>query len=227
MTPAHYLGKMPRIESNRPPLFSHKGAECKNLAAAMALACLAGPLAAVEPVDRIVPDVAALAGQPTTLLPPPPSWVVGPSASLWTVEQVIAELKGATTKPPPIYYARESFVRPDYTWLVAFVKWFRKLSKPLNMRYKDELFDCDKFSRCFVAFADLLAQKGGEFRGSVDVGWAVVFNEQAFAGIEAGGMHAVVIVGTSQGLFVVEPQNGEMVPFHDYPNKNHLAAVYL
>jgi hypothetical protein len=184
------------------------------------------PAAGDEPADRIVPNLAALAGQPMVVLPPPPPWVAGP-ASQWTIGQIVAEFKKSTDKPPPINYSRQTFVRPDYQWLLAFVKWFRKLGKPLNMHYEDELFDCDKYSRCFVAFADLLARKGGETRGSICVGWATVFNDNSFAGIETGGGHAVVIVGTNRGLFVVEPQNGTIVPLGDYPNRDTLVAVYL
>jgi len=197
------------------------------LAVGLAFAFGAHVWAASAPVEHIAPNMAALAGQPMTTLPPPPPWVAGPSTSQWTIQQVMAEFKGATAKPPPITYARLTFVRPDHQWLLAFVKWFRKLEKPLNMHYEDELFDCDKYSRCFVAFADLLAQKGGETRGSLYVGWATVFNDRSFGDIEAGGMHAVVIVGTSQGLFVVEPQNGSIVPFDRYPNRDGLAALYL
>ena len=58
-----------------------------------------------------------------------------------------------------------------------------------------------------VTFADLLALKSGETRGTFCIGWATVYYRRPFAGVR-GGAHAIVIVGTSKGLFVIEPQDG-------------------
>jgi hypothetical protein len=196
------------------------------LVANVALAFGAVGLRGEEPVERISPDVAALAKEPMILLPFPPKWVVAPSSTK-TIEDITAEFRQATSKPPAIYYTGRTFVRPDREWLLDFVRWFRKLGASLNIHYEDQLFDCDKYARCFVAFADLLARKGGETRGSICVGWASVFYDQAFAGIEAGGAHSVVIVSTSEGLFVIEPQNGTVVPLAEYPNRDAILAMHF
>jgi hypothetical protein len=118
-------------------------------------------------------------------------------------------------------------VRPDRRWLEAYVKWFARLNRPLHLAFNEESFDCDKFSRCFVAFADLLAMKGGERRASVCVGWVSVNNDKSFGGVEAGGGHALVIASTTEGIFMIEPQTGAMTPFERYPNRNHLRKVNL
>ncbi len=184
------------------------------------------PAAAAE-IEYLVPDLAALARRPMTELPAPPPWVAVASPNLWKIEEVAAAFRQATPRPPQINYVRSAFVRLDYHWLVAYVDWFAHLREPLKIHFSDEQFDCDKFSRCFTAFADLLAKKGGEKRGSIAVGWAIVFNDQPFAGIAAGISHSVVIVGTNEGLFVVEPQNGTISALRDYPNRDSLLAVYL
>jgi hypothetical protein len=194
--------------------------------AGLALACDPARLAADESIDHVSPDVAALAKAPMILLPFPPKWVATPSSKA-SIEDVIAEFGKVTSKPPTIYYTGRTFVRMDREWLLDYVRWFRKLGSSLNIRYEDQLFDCDKYSRCFVAFADLLARKGGETRGSICVGWALVFNDQDFAGITAGGAHSVVIIGTVNGILVIEPQNGTIVPLAEYPNRNSILAVYL
>ncbi|MDB6168839.1 MAG: hypothetical protein JWM88_1703 [Verrucomicrobia bacterium] len=192
----------------------------------VALGCAAVNSAADEDVDRLSPDFAALARQPMIPLPFPPKWVMAKS-SQGTIEDVIAEFRKSTARQPDINYARRLFVRPDHEWLLAFVRWFRKLEVSLDMRYEEPIFDCDKYSRCFVAFADLLARKGGETRGSICVGWAIVFNDHDFAGIKAGISHSVVVVGTSDGFFIIEPQNGTIVPLADYPNRDAILAVNL
>ena len=194
---------------------------------ALALALGVPALVAGAPIERIVPNLAALSRQPMTALPPPPLWVCGSQTALWTVEDVAAEFRKVTATPPQIVHGALAFVRPDHRWLVAYARWFQLLGKPLNLHYQDELFNCVNYSRCFVAFADLLAQDGGEGRGSICVGWATVFNQNSFAGVPAGGAHAIVIAGTSEGLFVVEPQTGTIVALRDYPNRDELAEMNL
>jgi hypothetical protein len=110
--------------------------------------------------------------------------------------------------------------------MTKFKGWFRTLEKPLKIRFEDQLWDCDNYANCFVSFADLLALKSGETRGSLCVGWATVFYRRPFAGIRSGA-HAVVIVGTSQGLYIIEPQDGTMVALKDFPNRDTIEAVYF
>ncbi len=186
----------------------------------------AAPVVA-EPVERVVPDLAALSRLPVTVLPRPPAWTAGSGKPTCTVDDIVAELRAITPKTPKIIHQASIFVRPDHEWMVAYVRWFRKFGTSLNLHFEDELFDCDKFARCFVAYAGLIAQRGGESGGSLCVGWAVVDNQRSFGGIEAGGGHAVVIADTSQGLFVVEPQTATMTPLGDYPNRDGLAELNL
>ncbi len=193
----------------------------------LALALGVPVLGVGAPIERIVPNVEALSRQPMTSLPPPPLWASGPQTALWTVDDVAAEFRKVTATPPQIVHGSLGFVRPDHRWFLAYVRWFQLLGRPLNLHYQDELFNCVNYSRCFVAFADLLAQNGGEMRGSICVGWATVFNQNSFGGVPAGGGHAIVIAGTSEGLFVVEPQTGTMVALRDYPNRDELAEMNL
>ncbi|MBS0663489.1 MAG: hypothetical protein JSR48_09500, partial [Verrucomicrobia bacterium] len=191
------------------------------------LVLLAGSPAAATAMEVVVPDVATLARQEPARLPPPPAWRVGTAAGLWRIEDVMAQFRAASSRPPPINHVRSAFVRPDLAWLRAYIAWFGHLRDPLQLRFSDEQFDCDKYSRCFAAFADLLAMQAGETRAPIAVGWAIVYNAYPFAGISAGISHSVVVVGTTDGVYVVEPQNGEMVPLAEYPNRDSLLAVYL
>jgi ligand-binding sensor domain-containing protein len=36
-----------------------------------------------------------------------------------------------------------------------------------------------------------------------------------------------VIVGTSKGLFVIEPQDGTIAALKDFPNRNTIESVYF
>ncbi len=192
-------------------------------AVAWALAAGAAGIAA-EPIRHVQP--AATAALPETIaLPEPPVWRPALRAPLYSLTQILAELQVSSSAHPQLIHQAESFVRPDLAWLRAYVKWFAQLEKPLHLKYQDEAFDCDKYARCFVAFADLLALQQGELRASVCVGWVTVANDVAFGGVGPGSGHALVLVGTDQGLMIVEPQGGAMIPLAQYPNRNGLQQV--
>jgi len=178
-------------------------------------------------VGRIKPDFAALAREAMVTLPPPPPWDPLQTATVWTIDDVTAEFAKVTDTPPRVNFLRTKLLRPDHAQLVEFKGWFHKAERPLKIRFVDQLWDCDNYAGCFVAFADLLALKAGETRGSVCIGWASVFYRFGFAGVHAGGGHAVVIVGTSQGLFIIEPQDGTMVALRDFPNRHTIEEVYF
>jgi hypothetical protein len=184
--------------------------------AAGAAGIAAEPTRHVEPAAEL-PEVIEL--------PEPPVWRTAPQAPLYSLTQIMSELHAGSTAHPQLIHQAESFVRPDLAWLRAYIKWFAKLEKPLHLKYQEQAFDCDKYARCFVAFADLLALKQGELRASVCVGWVTVDNAVAFGGVEPGNGHALVLVGTDQGLMIVEPQGGAMTPLAQYPNRDRLQQV--
>jgi len=182
---------------------------------------------AAQPGITVLQPVPALLPKSGNVrLPPPPAWVQYPAA-MWSVEDFTQTLKQATERPPLVSYTRVNFVRPDHQWLLAFDRWFRTLNKSLKVEFVEETWDCDNYARSFVAFADLAAMRAGEARGSICVGWATVYNSRSFGGIPAGGGHAVVIVGTSEGIFVIEPQNGEIAPLAKYPNRDDIVEINL
>lgn len=174
---------------------------------------------------RMKPDFAELARQAAVVLPPPPPWAPPPEARLWTIDEVKAELARVTDTPPRVNMLRPRVLRPDHRWLVDFKGWFRAVQKPLKLRFQDQVWDCDDYANCFVAFADLLGMKSGETRGALCVGWATVYYRRPFAGIRAGGAHAIVIVATAQGLHVLEPQDGTLVALRDFPNRDTIEEI--
>jgi hypothetical protein len=178
-------------------------------------------------VGRLVPDRAAIAQQTMLTLPAPPAWEKTFDASVSTVDDVKAEFAKLTDTPPRVNSLRAKMLRPDHAWLVEFKRWFAKLQKPLKMHFEDQLWDCDNYADAFVTFADLLTLRAGEVRGSLGIGWASVTYQTAFAGIRAGGVHAVVIIATTQGLFILEPQDGTMVALRDFPNRDTIEEVYF
>ncbi len=174
----------------------------------------------------LTPSSATLANQKMITLPSPPEWDSSAPTRIWTIDDINAELARSTRTPPPVNFLRTSFVLPDHDWLVKFKKWFSRLEKPLKMRFDDQVWDCDNYANCFVAMSDLVNLGTQKEKGVLCIGWATVFYERPFAGI-GRGPHAIVIVGTSEGLFIIEPQNGTMAALRDFPNRHRIEVIYF
>lgn len=175
---------------------------------------------------RLSPDAENLAKGAFVRLPAPPRWTEADAGGTWTAEEIRAAFARVTDTPPQINHVRSEFLLPRAEWLGRFKTWFAKLERPLRLRFEGEQWDCDNYANCFVTFTDLLALRDGENRGTLAVGWATVYYRRPFAGIE-GGAHAVVIAATAEGLYMIEPQDGTMVPLEKFPNRDSIEAVYF
>ena len=40
-------------------------------------------------------------------------------------------------------------------------------------------------------------------------------------------MHALIFTVTGNGIYIIEPQNGQYVPLSQYPNRHYIEEVYL
>ncbi len=202
---------------------------CLRSGARLLAACLlaaGAAFAGAERSGRLSPDVESLAKGAFVRLPPPPVWSAVDSSGLWSADEIRAAFARVTDTPPQINHVRAEFLRPRADWLREFKGWFARLERPLRLRFEGEQWDCDNYANCFVTFADLLVLRSGEGRGTLGVGWATVYYRRPFAGITEGA-HAVVIAATGEGLFVIEPQDGTMVPLEKFPNRDTIEAVYF
>ena len=196
-------------------------------AAALLVAGLGTALAAGLAVreGRIVPDLEQVAGAGMLDLPQPPPPAAN-HGTVWSLEEIRGEFARVTHAPPAVNALRETFLRADHQWLTRFTAWFRSLEKPLRIQFANQLWDCDNYANAYVSFADLVTLESSGKRPPFCVGRASVFYRVPFAGVR-GGAHAVVIVGTTEGLFVIEPQDGTMISLKKFPNRHTIEAVYF
>lgn len=176
-------------------------------------------------VGRAAPDFAALAKRALVTLPPPPAWIAAAGAPSWSVDEVQAEFAKFTDTPPRVNMLRTRLLRPDQRWMTEFVRWFRAVQKPLKIEFHDQAWDCDDYADCFTAFADLLVMKAGGSHSGLCIGRASVYYQRAFKGVRANTAHALVMVGTSEGFFLIDPQDGMTVALREFPNRNTIEEV--
>lgn len=90
--------------------------------------------------------------------------------------------------------------------------------------FKPEGRDCDDFADAF----DLAASwqvRSCNIEAAPVVGCIYVTQSYAWANVPAGGRHALNCVLTDEGLYIVEPQNGQCCPIQDYPNRASIDSV--
>jgi len=213
----------------RPPALA---APCRRPALAWTLlllfaATLPPPASAQDRSGHLAPDFQALAKGAYLRLPPPPAWKNTDGAGLLSLDDLTAAFARVTSTPPQINHLHSEFLRPSSAWVKRYTAWFGKLERPLRMRFEAEQWDCDNYAACYVTFADLLTLRAGEARASLAVGWASVFYRQPFAGIPAGGAHAIVIIAASDGLYIIEPRDGTTIALEKFPNRDTIEAVYF
>ena len=125
-------------------------------------------------------------------------------------------------KIPPYNWTQAVFTDAEYVrikhdYFLEFNKWFMAATK---RSYKDlgDGYDCDNFAHLYKSLMSTAAYKNNSKR-EILVGVIFVAQRKDFGGIPAGKYnHALNLIGTEKGWFVIEPQTGEMCELKDYPN---------
>ncbi len=130
---------------------------------------------------------------------------------------------------PCLRFDDERYVVVDHRWLQeTFLPYFRTFLNHVHANTSGEGYDCDDYTFLFRAklvLSNVLA--GGARAGAVPCGRLIVDQNRAFAGVpgSARARHALVLVRTEQGWFVVEPQTCAMTPLAAYPNLATIAEI--
>lgn len=197
---------------------------------AFASSILPLPVDAFEATDGMIPP--AKEWRPTYAavprVPPfEPAMAESGEPLMLTLEQIRTQFAAAGANWPVLRHRHEVFLVADHGWLRRFLDWQRHFHWKFDHRYQPEVFDCDDFSVNMLAFVDLAMLRVGVHAQSALVGRLIVQQRHGWAKARAGGMHEVVLIATTRGLHVVEPQNGTMIALADYPNRTHLRRLIL
>jgi hypothetical protein len=132
--------------------------------------------------------------------------------------------------PVRMRFDDRAYVVIEHRWLTGtFLPYFRSFLLHLHAGTSGgEGYDCDNFAMLFRAklmLSNMLA--GGARRAEVPCGRLTVAQRAAFGGVPgaAGALHALVVVRTDSGWFVVEPQTCTIVELRNYPNLGNITEV--
>lgn len=119
---------------------------------------------------------------------------------------------------------------PDYTSISeqglkqVMIDHFGMTRQYAPLGKKNELFDCDDYAFTFKA---MVSYHGRMFGRNFGCGVLTVKNEKAFAGVPAGGYHALNVILLEGVLYVLEPQTYEYTPLFAYPNRDNIIGLIL
>lgn len=133
-----------------------------------------------------------------------------------------SELRALIGPTTLIFVRDRQFVVVDHGWLEGvFLPHFRRflagLGPPATLT---EGLDCDNFADLLRTQLVIANLRGGGHRWG-DVACAVIqaYTVRPFAEVPATQvLHALIALRTSQGWFVIEPQNTTLSPLSEYPN---------
>ena len=142
-----------------------------------------------------------------------------------------AELGATRTDLAPIlHFDDEDYVVIEHRWLLdTFLPYFRTFLLHLHSgQVGGEGFDCDDVTLLFRAKLTLSnLRAGGSRKGEVPCGRLIVRQKTSFGGVPGGprAVHALILIRTDAGWFIVEPQTGAITPFASYANLPNIVEV--
>jgi len=171
----------------------------------------------------------------TITLPRLPIWKTPAVQETFTATQVFEAVRQYA--PQAQFIGSDAFyTRINHEFAVALVDWTRRALWSANSQVKrgfewtPESLDCDKFAKAFTLFVEIAASRAGTnaqplaFRTSVN-------QVHSFGGVRGmpppNNGHALVVLVTDRGVFVVEIQSGVMSTLADYPNREYVWRVVI
>ena len=86
--------------------------------------------------------------------------------------------------------------------------------------------DCDNFAMLYKSTFGVASYQGGtdvEFAVAV----VVVQQKNPFGGVPSGYLHMLNLVFTNKDWYIFEPQTGQFIELHKYPNQEFIQYIIL
>jgi hypothetical protein len=152
------------------------------------------------------------------------------SVSYLKVKELEKIFRSASTKLLDFHHNEriDTIIVPEHAWLESFLDIAQQFFWELDMKWKQQNWDCDNFSMFLSSMVTIQLWRAGYTDVRCAIGWMIVNSKWKWAGTgNARGRHALMFALTSKGLIVIEPQNGQYIELNRYPNKQFIEMVFL
>lgn len=164
----------------------------------------------------------ALAGTAESATAPEVSFKSSPTPSYTYPGKTDRDIKKALEIKP--WSTREltcfdsHYIGVDFKYFIEYTAWFNKFRDQHCTSFDNgDAFDCENFAFLYKSLMVASVFKKKNLR-QILVGVIMVKSNTPFHGIGGDGLHALNIIHTSAGWYVVEPQNGQYTPLKEYSN---------
>ena len=142
-----------------------------------------------------------------------------------TIETAIRKVSPDLKK---FYYNRKitKFIVPDHAWLAHLFDTYDAFLSKAGLKGEADTWDCENYSEMLNALTTLWIWRAGYLDTRAAMGWLLVDAKKSWAGLP-GVKHALMIAVTNEGIFVIEPQNGQQISLSEYPNRQYIEEVNL
>lgn len=131
--------------------------------------------------------------------------------------QIHKELKITAHASSRLMCLDNQYVGLKFDSFKKYDAWFAKARQRYYHKSIKESFDCDNFAFLYKALLTTsVFKKDG--KKQILIGVILVKQKKDALGIEASAKHALNIIYTSSGWYVVEPQTGEYIEYKNYTN---------
>lgn len=122
-----------------------------------------------------------------------------------------------------------SYNKVDYFYFLKFNKWFKKVKFENGLMPIDQnqALDCDNFAMLYKSTMGIASYASKQDK-ELAVASVVVKQMKEFGGIPAQqGLHMVNLIFTTKDWYIFEPQTGEFIELHKYPNQKYIKYIIL
>lgn len=120
----------------------------------------------------------------------------------------------------------QQFIIPADDWLHDLLWMYKELIRGLGIKGEADTWDCENYSSLLNNLSTIAVWRAGYYQTRAAVGWLRVNAQKSWAGLP-GVMHALMFTMTGEGIYIIEPQNGQYIRLSEYPNRAYIEEVYL
>jgi len=120
----------------------------------------------------------------------------------------------------------KKFIIPDTNWVHDLFDMYEEYIRSSHMRPQQDTWDCENYATLLNSFASIRLWRAGYLDTRLALGWMRIQGKYPWAGIP-DAIHALIFAITSEGILVIEPQNGQFTMLKSYPNRAYIEEVYL
>ena len=153
----------------------------------------------------------------------------GGAVTTITPTELEAEIRAHSPQLMVFNSPRNSHAVIHADWLEPLLDWYADLLFRFGLYYERNEWDCENYAQMLASLASVQSTRAGYKGLNMPVGWITVRPLRPWANVPGAtdATHALNLIRTHRGFYVIEPQNGARVALADYPNRDQILSAFF